>query len=212
MDALVKDYVSDLTNETENHQTSRLILAHRRKDVAKLNDSVRKALIAQDQLTNGRKYETANGTKTFATGERILFTQNDSTLGVKNGTLGTVLKTEANAITIQPDDHAAQPIIVDLETYNSLDHGYAVTIHKSQGATVDKTWAFLTKTMNQHLMYVAGTRHRVRCKFYTCHSTINKAKVSVEKYISTGFTKISSPRANRFTVYRLSKNYQLHQR
>ena len=194
IDALVKDYVADLTNDTKSHQTSRLILAHRRKDVAKLNDSVRKALIAQDQLTNGRKYETANGTKTFAIGERILFTQNDSTLGVKNGTLGTVLKTEANAITIQPDDHAAKPIIVNLETYNSLDHGYAVTIHKSQGATVDKTWAFATETMDQHLIYVAGTRHRKAiCIYSNDKINITEKSVTSKKEITLSYKQVLTP-------------------
>lgn len=117
-------------------------------------------------ITDERKYETADRIKKFASGDRILFTQNDNDLVVKNGTLGTVLKTNEQSITVQPDDKKAKPIIVDLEAYNSLDHGYAVTIHKSQGATVDNTWLFATKSMDQHLMYVAGTRHKVDCKIF----------------------------------------------
>lgn len=166
MNALVKDYVADLNNDTENLQSSRLILAHRRKDVAKLNTAVRKSLIANGTLKDERKYETANETKKFASGDRILFTKNDNNLGVKNGTLGTVLKTNEQSITVRPDGEHAKPIVVDLETYNSIDHGYAVTIHKSQGATVDKTWLFATKTMDQHVMYVAGTRHRKALNVY----------------------------------------------
>lgn len=159
MEALVKDYVADLKNDP-NKQLSRLILTHRRKDVAKLNTAVRKSLIAFGALNDEQEYETTNGTKKFADGDRILFTKNDNALGVKNGTLGKVLKTDVHSITVQPDDKNAKPITVNLETYNSLDHGYAVTIHKSQGATVDKTWLLATKTMDQNLLYVAGTRHR----------------------------------------------------
>ena len=45
MEALVKDYVADLRKDINNHQLLRLILAHRRKDVAKLNFTIRKSLI-----------------------------------------------------------------------------------------------------------------------------------------------------------------------
>jgi Ti-type conjugative transfer relaxase TraA len=181
METLIKDYVTDLKNDP-NNQSSRLILAHRRKDVAKLNSLVRKSLIANGDLKNEHQIETANGIKKFASGDRILFTKNDNDLGVKNGTLGTVIKTNEHSITVQPDDEKAVPIIVDLKSYDSLDHGYAVTIHKSQGATVDKTWLFATKTMDQHLMYVAGTRHTTDLKIHAeesyeicqLHKTQNK--------------------------------------
>lgn len=34
----------------------------------------------------------------------------------------------------------------------SLNHGYAVTIHKSQSAMVDQTWLYVTQSMDHHLM------------------------------------------------------------
>ncbi len=187
MDALVKDYVADLKHDP-NKQSSRLILTHRRKDVAKLNSAVRKSLTANGNLKGEQKYETTNGAKKFAVGDRILFTKNDTDLGVKNGTLGTVLKTNEQSITVQPDDEKAEPIVVDLEAYNSLDHGYAVTVHKSQGATVDKTWLFATKTMDRHLMYVAGTRHQNESKiYYSKNSKMPLANSRISKKISLEF-------------------------
>ncbi len=187
MEALVKDYVADLKHDP-NNQSSRLILAHRRKDVAKLNSAVRQSLIARGKLKDQQKYETVDGMKRFASGDRILFTKNDNDLGVKNGTLGTVLKTNEQSITIQPDDKKAQLIVVDLEAYNSLDHGYAVTIHKSQGATVDKTWLFATRTMDQHLMYVAGTRHTTDFKIHAEESyEINQLHKTQNKLVSTDY-------------------------
>ena len=188
MEALVKDYVADLRNDSSN-QISRLILAHHRKDVAKLNSAVRKSLIANGMLKDERKYETADGIKKFASCDRILFTKNDTDLGVKNGTLGKVLKTDSHSIIVQPDGEKAMPIVVDLETYNSLDHGYAVTIHKSQGATVDKTWLFATKTMDQNLLYVAGTRHKKSLKVYASKKSSGSFNYVQPKMTTNGYEK-----------------------
>ncbi|RWI30717.1 MAG: hypothetical protein EOQ93_33045, partial [Mesorhizobium sp.] len=47
-----------------------------------------------------------------------------------------------------------------------IDHGYAATIHKSQGSTVDRTFVLATGMMDQHLTYVAMTRHRERADLY----------------------------------------------
>ncbi|MEM6901017.1 MAG: hypothetical protein AAF583_14765, partial [Pseudomonadota bacterium] len=48
----------------------------------------------------------------------------------------------------------------DPQEFQSLDHGYAVTIHKSQGATVDQSYVLASRSMDRHLGYVAMTRHR----------------------------------------------------
>lgn len=47
-----------------------------------------------------------------------------------------------------------------MNDYQSIDHGYATTIHKSQGETVDRAFVLASGTMDRHLTYVAMTRHR----------------------------------------------------
>jgi ATP-dependent exoDNAse (exonuclease V) alpha subunit len=42
------------------------------------------------------------------------------------------------------------------------DHGYAATIHKAQGMTVDRTHVLATPGMDAHGSYVALSRHQVR--------------------------------------------------
>lgn len=59
-----------------------------------------------------------------------------------------------------------QKIIANCKQNKCACDRYAVTIHKSQGATVDKTWLYASKTMDQHLMYVAGTRHKELFNIY----------------------------------------------
>jgi ATP-dependent exoDNAse (exonuclease V) beta subunit len=50
--------------------------------------------------------------------------------------------------------------------YAAVDHGYATTIHKAQGATVDRAYVLASGTMDRHLTYVAMTRHRDEVQLY----------------------------------------------
>jgi len=53
-----------------------------------------------------------------------------------------------------------------LKDYAALDYGYAATVHKAQGATVDRTFVLATPGMDRHLAYVAMTRHREGVELY----------------------------------------------
>jgi len=41
-----------------------------------------------------------------------------------------------------------------------MDHGYAMTVHKAQGATVDRSYVLATKRFDKHVSYVSLSRHR----------------------------------------------------
>ena len=56
--------------------------------------------------------------------------------------------------------------IVEAQAYAALDHGYAVTIHKAQGATVDRVFVLASGGMDRHLTYVGMTRHRKQAALY----------------------------------------------
>src|SRR5579859_827885 len=98
------------------------------------------------------------GARNFAGGDRVMFLQNERGLGVKNGTLGTVEQVSAQSLTVQTDD--GRSVQFDLKDYNKIDHGYAATIHKAQGMTVDRTHVLATPGMDAHSSYVALSRHR----------------------------------------------------
>jgi hypothetical protein len=77
---------------------------------------------------------------------------------VKNGTLGTVEQVNERSMSVQTDD--GRSVHFDLKDYNRIDHGYAATIHKAQGMTVDRTHVLATPGMDAHSSYVALSRHR----------------------------------------------------
>jgi len=98
------------------------------------------------------------GERQFASGDRVMFLQNERGLGVKNGTLGTIEHVSAQSMAVQTDD--GRSVRFDLRDYNRIDHGYAATIHKAQGMTVDRAHVLATPGMDVHGSYVALSRHR----------------------------------------------------
>src|SRR5437763_15703509 len=98
------------------------------------------------------------GERHFASGDRVMFLQNERGLGVKNGTLGTIEQVNAQSMTVQTDD--GRSVRFDFKDYNKVDHGYAATIHKAQGMTVDRAHVLATPGMDGHGSYVALSRHR----------------------------------------------------
>ena len=79
-------------------------------------------------------------------------------MGVKNGSLGTVLKIDDHAMTVRLDTGPA--VSFDTTKYRDLDYGYAATIHKTQGITVDRSFVLATDHFDKHTTYVAMSRHR----------------------------------------------------
>jgi len=134
---------------------SRIILTHTNDEVRALNEAARERMRAVGHLGNEVRMTVERG---VASGDRVMFLQNERGFGVKNGTLGTVEQVSAQSMTVQIDDGRSMQF--DLKDYNKIDHGYATTIHKAQGMTVDCTHVLATPGMDVHGSYVALSRHR----------------------------------------------------
>jgi len=166
-EAVVRDVIADMDARPDG---SRLVLAHRRVDVAELNDSIRAARQDRGELKGEHLYQTTEGERAFAAGDRILFRENNRDLGVKNGMLGTVERAEPGRLEVSLDTAngpgAGRAVSVSMADYAAVDHGYATTIHKAQGATVDRVHVLASGTMDRHLTYVGMTRHRDAVTLY----------------------------------------------
>lgn len=150
--ALAAAYVSD------KDMGSQIVLAHSNKDVLALNEAIREARKDRGELDGTARFMTERGGREFAAGDRIVFLRNDRDLGVKNGTLGTVERAEHGGLSVRLDNGETRQ--VNAERYSAVDHGYAVTIHKAQGVTVDRAYLLVTPGMDRSLAYVGMTRHR----------------------------------------------------
>ncbi len=137
---------------------SRIILTHTNDEVRDLNELARSTLRAAGQLGDDVTIRAERGERQFATGDRVMFLRNDRDLGVKNGTLGQIEHVSPQRIAVILDD--GRSVAFDTKHYAHIDHGYAATIHKSQGVTVDRTHVLATPGLDRHATYVALSRHR----------------------------------------------------
>ena len=155
--ALAAEYAVDVMAHPGE---SRLALTHRRRDVVALNGMIRSALREKGLLGEvEQEVRTAVGHRAFTVGDKVMFLVNDSRLGVRNGSFGVVTGLEDGKIAVRPGGQR-EAILLDMDARPAIDHGYAVTIHKAQGVTVDRAFVLASKTMDRHLAYVALTRHR----------------------------------------------------
>lgn len=129
-----------------------------------LNEGARDAMRASGDLGEDVRLKVERGDRDFATGDRIMFLRNERSLEVKNGTLGTVEQINERSMTVRTDD--GRSVAFDVKDYRDLDHGYAATIHKAQGMTVDRAHMLAAPGGNSHLAYVGLSRHRERVDLY----------------------------------------------
>ncbi|WP_294131229.1 Ti-type conjugative transfer relaxase TraA [Sphingobium sp.] len=154
-----RDLVARWDRERQaNPDASRIILTHTNAEVRDLNEAARAAMREAAELGDERQVKTERGDRLFASGDRIMFLRNERSLEVKNGTLGTIGHVDEGHMSVRTDD--GRVVAFDTKDYRDLDHGYAATIHKAQGMTVDKAHVLATPGMDRHGAYVAMSRHR----------------------------------------------------
>jgi Ti-type conjugative transfer relaxase TraA len=139
---------------------SRIMLTHTNDEVQALNRLARERVKARGELGEEVAVRTERGTRAFASGDRVLFLRNERSLGVKNGSLGTVERATSSSMAVRMDD--GRSVAFDVKDYADIDHGYAATIHKAQGMTVDKVHVLATPGLDRHAAYVALSRHHER--------------------------------------------------
>jgi Ti-type conjugative transfer relaxase TraA len=154
-EALIDRWDSDRTSDPAR---SSLILTHTREECDELNGLARDRMKQHGTLAADIAVKTTRGERLFAAEDRIMFLRNDRELGVKNGSVGTVEQVDHSRMAVRLDDgrHAA----FDLKDYSDVTHGYAATIHKAQGVTVDSAHVLATPGLDRHAAYVALSRHR----------------------------------------------------
>jgi Ti-type conjugative transfer relaxase TraA len=154
---------------THSDQTQ-IILAYTRKDVRELNEMARAYKQQDGELGIRRVFQMDQGTREFAIGDRVYFLKRDHGLKVVNGTLGTIRGLEGHMLKVELDRDDLQPrdrlVEVDTRLYKHLEHGYAATVYKAQGVTVDRTYLLASRHYDAHSSYVGLSRHRLSCDVF----------------------------------------------
>ncbi len=146
---------------------TRQILAQRNVDVDALNAGARESLRAKGKLGELEiTCMTQRGKVNFAEGDRVQLTKTDKAQGLENGSFGVIehINPETKIFTLKMDNKETKE--VDPTRYDGLRHGYAATVYKAQGSTLDHVYVLHGKTTNQSTNYVALTRQTTTLSLY----------------------------------------------
>ena len=180
---LASDWAAWAVAQPAETRGAGVMLAARQVDVDALNRHARRHLhtagrLPADALTvHGRGY---------AVGDRVVCLRNNRRLGVTNGTRAAVthLDPATGTTTVQPDGDTAEAVLPGwyLDA-GHLAHGYAVTAHKAQGATVDRAWVHADpRCVYAEWLYTALSRHRDTAHLHTSVTTLDQLAIELETH------------------------------
>jgi hypothetical protein len=181
-------YTADLAAEPDK---KRFMFAYTNKDVATLNTEARTLHKARGDLGADQTLRTKDGPATFAEGDRIQFTgtardHGQKRAGLTNGRVGTVERIETGkdgkdrmTVALDVGSHDKPQSVTftvggDAKAgeFNSFKHGYAGTIYRGQGRTLDQTYVAHSKHWRASAAYVALTRHREQVHIFAARETV----------------------------------------
>ena len=166
--ALVQQWAKDSGAAPDK---SRFVFAYTNADVAELNGDLRAVRRQRGELGEDHELPTADGRQLFASGDRLQFTGTDKKRGLYNGVAGTVTAIEGTRLTVQLDGRREEIRSFDATEFKGFRHGYAGTIYKGQGRTLDQTYLYHSEHWRSAASYVALTRHRDKAELFVATNT-----------------------------------------
>lgn len=180
-----------LVNDWSQADGDAVMIAYRRADVADLNARARQLLQAQKRLPAD---ELVIGERAFSTGDRVVATVNNRPAGILNGQRGTIEHTDGERQSVQVRLDAGTRVALDQGSLQrgDLDHGYAITAHRAQGATVDRAFVLGSEDLYREWGYTALSRHREVARFYVTRTDLglNQDRAPEPDPIAAGLTRL----------------------
>ncbi len=159
-------------------QASRFVFAYTNVEVDRLNAELRQVRRERGELGSPDVVlATKHGEAAFAVGDRVQFTDTAKKLGVYNGNAGTItgLDTRTGQVAVRLDAPAGKEgrtvTWSAADEFEGFRHGYAGTIYKGQGKTLDHTYLLHTHHWRAAASYVALTRQRESAQVFVAEDT-----------------------------------------
>jgi Ti-type conjugative transfer relaxase TraA len=167
-DALIQRWAEDSALAPAK---SRFVFAYTNQDVNELNGAIRHLRQERGELGPSTSLETKHGQAEFAQGDRIQFTGTDKQRGIYNGQAATVRGIEGDVMTVVLDGKRQKVVEFDARNFQDFRHGYAGTIYRGQGRTIDQTYLFHSEHWRAAASYVALTRHSNKTQLFVSRDT-----------------------------------------
>ena len=150
--------------DTEDARGTRFVFAYTNEEVRRLNDAMQAIEIERGRVTDCITLETERGTLSVGVGDRVAFRETWKLKGIYAGALATVEVINGDRITVRSD--RGREITVDTRDFTNIDLGYAGTIYRGQGKTLDQTYLLHTHHWRDAASYVAMTRARTQTEVF----------------------------------------------
>ena len=179
-EALVRQWGRDLAADSDK---VRFVFAYTNANVLGLNAALRAVRKEHGALGDDHRLKTTDGVAPFAKGDRIQFTgtavrREERQAGIVNGGVGTIRAIEGDRVTVALDgkpgapEHLVSFVAGDAAgEFDKFRHGYAGTIYKGQGRTLDQTYLYHSEHWRNATSYVALTRHRENVTLFVATET-----------------------------------------
>jgi conjugative relaxase-like TrwC/TraI family protein len=164
-DRIVEAHLAD-----KNDFKDKIIVASRNSDVDAINARIRLSLVKRGRVDTGHElFSTVDGReKPMMVGarDRIVFCAKAEGDGAtaNNGDLATVLsvgRRDDDSLDVKVRlDRTGTEFSFNTAEFSGIDHAYAITVHKSQGATVNSCRYLFSDFVSSELAYVGMSRHR----------------------------------------------------
>ncbi|MCY4306339.1 MAG: AAA family ATPase [Aestuariivita sp.] len=164
--------------------SSRIAIAATNKDVEKLNcaiqaEAIKKGIVDASTRqefpvevfersvdSDGMKVKTRTKQRVrIGVGDRVMLTMPFPSANLPRSSFGTVKNVNPVLLTLRMDG-TGDDIEIDPVAFPHFTYGYATTVHKSQGMTVDNVFVLLHRSMDRYGLNVALTRHRNDVQVY----------------------------------------------
>ena len=166
---------------------SRFVFAYTNADVSQINAELRQVRRERGELGSPDvRLETKHGAADFAVGDRVQFTETqrvgrDKKQRIYNGNAGVItgIDPRTGQLTARLDAAAGAPgreVTWFAEEFAGFRHGYAGTIYKGQGKTLDHTYLLHTHHWRAAASYVALTRQRESAQVFVAEDTARDAR------------------------------------
>ncbi|WP_174513197.1 AAA family ATPase [Methylocella tundrae] len=176
---------------------ARFVFAYTNKDVDALNAELRGVRRAQGALSGvDVVFETRHGALPFAVGDRVQLTDTLKRAGLYNGNAGVITGVDRGEgrIWARLDAAAGQAgrdVTWTAAEFGGFRHGYAGTIYKGQGKTLDHAYLYHTHHWRSAASYVALTRQRESARIFVATETTRNAR-DLARQMARGEVKAAS--------------------
>lgn len=154
---------------------SQFVFAYTNADVDALNADLRAVRRERGELGEDVGLLTKHGQADFAVGDRVQFTDTLRRAKIYNGNAGVItgIDAQTGVLRAQLDDVGGRgrEVVWSASEFDGFRHGYAGTIYKGQGKTLDRTYLYHSHHWRQSSSYVALTRQRESAHIFAATET-----------------------------------------